>query len=105
VLRCGGTESKSFRGRCGRGKDGAGSKMELKRDGDETLGFFLQVELAGAMDERDDRFPGVVSHRATEAEIGHQFFLLHAVAVAEGVAVEKNIAANDTPVRPGEGVE
>lgn len=60
----------------------------------EFLAVWLEIEFFGPDDAPDCDFPTAADDRAAECGVGHEAPHRHHVAVAPGVAIEKNIVCH-----------
>ena len=73
------------------------SEPHRETDGPEVVGRVLGVELARAQDVGIAQAHVPSGHGDAELEIADQRLLVHAAAVAEGIAVEENVARVGAP--------
>src|SRR5690606_2159148 len=66
--------------------------------------LFLSLELAGAVVARQGELPAPAGDGQAVADFADDRLAVHAVAVAEGVAVEGDVARHDAHVAGGEKV-
>ena len=74
-------------------------EVELESNGEEILVFALEFKFAGAVDRGADEFNRSEANSSAAAEIGDESFLIDAVTVLEGIAIEENVVADDAAIR------
>src|SRR5690606_31123156 len=91
---------------CGARAPARGRRSEHPADGEaaEHRALFLSLELARAVVARQGELPAPAGDGQAVADFADDRLAVHAVAVAEGVAVEGDVARHDAHVAGGEKV-
>lgn len=73
-------------------------------DSAECGAVILAFEFFGAVDERIADPVLVIGEGKTGIGIGHEIFLVHAVRIAESVAIQKDVSSHRAPLHSGEKI-